>query len=177
MACITQNDTIDLILNSYKVDLGDSFEQYRNHVYRVYNFAIQGLTNQRDIKTMSIAVAFHDIGIWTNKTFDYIQPSIDLAKLYCLINSIDTASIVDIELIIRDHHKLSKIKNNRLAEIFRQADLIDLSLGLIRKQIDNTVIRMIKNSFPNKGFHLYLCRLFMRNLFLNPLRPLPMYKL
>ncbi len=176
MNCITQNDTIDLILNSYKIDLGDSFEQYRNHVFRVYNFAIQGSTNQRDIKTMSIAAAFHDIGIWTNKTFDYIQPSINLAKLYCLNNSIDSDSIVDIELIIKDHHKLTKIKNNRLAEVFRQADLIDLSLGLISKQIDIKIIRKIKETFPNRGFHLYLCRLFLRNLLLNPLRPLPMYK-
>ncbi len=177
MNCITQNETIDLILNSYKADLGVSFDQYRNHVYRVYNFAIQGVTNQKDIKILSIAAAFHDLGIWTNKTFDYINPSIDLAKQYCLINSIDTDTIADIELIIRDHHKLTQIKKHRLAEIFRQADLIDLSLGLIRKKIDYKFIRKIKETFPNKGFHLYLCRLFVRNLFLNPLRPLPMYKL
>jgi len=177
MNCIVQNEIIDLILNSFKDDLADSFDQYRNHVYRVYNFAIQSITNQKDIKTLSIATAFHDLGIWTNKTFDYIKPSIDLAKQYCLINSIDTETIVEIELIIENHHKLTRIKKNELAEIFRQADLIDLTLGLIRKQIGKKNIRNIKNTFPNKGFHLNLCRLFIRNLFLNPLRPLPMYKL
>ena len=177
MTCVLQNETIDWILNSFKDDLGDSFERYRNHVYRVYNFAIQGVSDEKDIKILSIAAAFHDLGIWTNKTLDYIQPSVDLARHYCLINSIDNDTIVYIELLIRDHHKLTQIKKYHLAEIFRQADLIDLSLGLINRQIDNKVIRKIRKTFPNKGFHLYLCRMFVRNLFINPLRPLPMYKL
>ncbi|MBK8807613.1 MAG: phosphohydrolase [Bacteroidales bacterium] len=176
MTCILQNDTIDSILNSHKVELGDSFEPYRNHVYRVYNFAILSLTDSNDINTLSVAVAFHDLGIWTKKTFDYIQPSIDLARHYCLLNLIETEKIVEIEFIIKEHHKLSKISNNRLAEIFRKADLVDLSLGMIRKNIDRKYIRKVKENFPNKGFHLYLSRLFLKNLFLNPLRPLPMYK-
>ena len=177
MTCICQNETIDLILNSYKTDLGDSFEQYRNHVYRVYNFAIQRLTNQKDINTLNIAVAFHDLGIWTNKTFDYIKPSIDLAKQYCMKQSIDSITIAEIELIIEDHHKLTKIKKSELAEIFRQADLVDLTFGLISNQIDTKNIRIIKETFPNKGFHLKLFRLFIKNLIQNPLKPLPMYKL
>lgn len=176
MTCIIQNETIDSILNSYKADLGDSFEPYRNHVYRVYNFAIQAVTNQKDIETLTIAAPFHDLGIWTHKTFDYIQPSIDLAKGYCSANSIDKDTTAIIELIIGDHHKLTPIKTNELADIFRQADLIDLTFGLISKQVAKKDIREIKKAFPNKGFQLYLGKLFVLNLFRNPLRPLPMFR-
>ena len=76
MNCITQNEIIDLILDSHKDDLGDYFESYRNHVYRVYNLAITNVTSDRDSKIVSIATAFHDLGIWTNNTFDYLKPSI-----------------------------------------------------------------------------------------------------
>lgn len=176
MNCITHNETIDLILNSYKNELADNFEQYRNHVYRVYNFASKGVADQKDSKTVAIAAAFHDLGIWTNKTFDYIQPSIELAKHYCMANSMDSETCAEIEMIIENHHKLTKIKKSELAEVFRQADLIDLTWGLIRKQIDRKTIRTIKAAFPNKGFHLNLSQLFIKNLFLNPFKPLPMYK-
>ena len=177
MNCIHQNEKIDQILNSYKVELGKYFEQYHNHVYRVYNFAIPFVELNRDIEILSIAAAFHDLGIWTNNTFDYINPSIVLAKKYCLENGLNNEINNKIETIIKEHHKLTEYKSLKLAEIFRHADMTDLSLGLIRNGISRNDIRMIKKTFPNKGFHFNLSRLFFKNLFINPLRPLPMYKL
>jgi len=172
-----KNEIIDSILDSHKDDLGKYFEQYRNHVYRVYNFAITQVAWDRDSKLLSIAVAYHDLGIWTNNTFDYLKPSIGLAKKYCVENRIGNNVISEIEIIIGDHHKLTKTKKSKLAEIFRQADLTDLTLGVIGQRIDKEKIRKIREAFPNKGFHITLCRLFIKNLFKNPLRPLPMYKL
>jgi hypothetical protein len=64
-----------------------------------------------------------------------------------------------------------------LAEQFRQADMIDLTFGLIGNRVDRKQARDIRKAFPNKGFHITLCKLFAKNLFKNPLRPLPMYKL
>ena len=177
MNIIEQNKIIDSILNTYKDFLGKEFEQYRNHVYRVYNFAMLCEPMQCDDRIVSIASVFHDLGIWTNQTFDYLGPSIDLAKEYCIQNSIDNVTISEIEMIIDNHHKLSKVKTSQLAEVFRLADLIDLSLGLFRNGIEKRNIREINKIFPNKGFHLNLCRLFLKNLLINPLRPLPMYKL
>lgn len=176
MNIIEQNETIDSILNTYKDCLGKEFEQYRNHVYRVFNFAMLCEPMQCDNTIISIASAFHDLGIWTNQTFDYLGPSIDLAKEYCIQNSIDNVTISEIEMIIDNHHKLSKVKTSQLAEVFRRADLIDLSLGLFHNGIGRRNIQEIKKIFPNKGFHINLCRLFLKNLLINPLRPLPMYK-
>jgi hypothetical protein len=173
---ITQNDIIDSILNSHKNDLGKYFEQYKNHVYRVYNLAVAHVTSDRDIKILSIAGAYHDLGIWTSNTFDYLKPSVELAEKYCIENSIDNRAASEIEIIIDDHHKLSKTKRSKLAEIFRKADLIDLTFGLMGNPINRKLIRDLREVFPNKGFHITLCRLFIKNLFKNPFRPLPMYK-
>jgi hypothetical protein len=176
MDCIQQNDIIDGILNTYKDDLGNDFEQYRNHVYRVFNFAIPYVGNDKDRQTLSVAAAFHDLGIWTGRTFDYLQPSIDLVKKYSSDYHLPAEAFTGIETIIREHHKLTKTKTTVLAEIFRQADLVDLSLGLIRCGRKMHYIRMIRKTFPNKGFHWHLFRLCAGNLITNPLRPLPMYK-
>ena len=176
MKCVTQNEIIDSILNSFKNNLGKGFESYKNHVYRVYNFAITNITANQDIQALSIASAFHDLGIWTNNTFDYIQPSIDLAKKYCLENSITQGMTLEIVTMIEEHHKLSTVKHARLAELFRQADLTDLTWGLIYRGAGRKNIVKIKETFPNKGFHLNLCKLFIKNLLVNPLKPLPMYK-
>ena len=177
MDIITQNSIIDGILNDFQKDLGNDFEQYRNHVYRVYNFALPHVTTTRNIETLSIAAAFHDLGIWTNKTFDYLKPSIELAKHFAANNHVKSDTIPEIEMMINEHHKLTRIKSSAIAEIFRQADLVDLSLGLIRCGRKSKDIRMIRNSFPNKGFHFNLLILFLKNLLKNPLNPLPMYKL
>lgn len=177
MSCVTQNEIIDSVLDPHKKDLGKYFESYKNHVYRVYNFAITDVTSDREIKILSIAAAFHDLGIWTNNTFDYLKPSIDLAKKYCIENSIDNETIAEIEIIIDDHHKLTKAKRSRLAELFRQADTADLTFGFVGKQIDGEQVRDIRKIFPNKGFHITLCKLFAKNLIKNPFKPLPMYKL
>jgi len=177
MECIKQNEIIDLILESYKKELGRNFELYKNHVYRVYNLAIPSIITEIEIDIISIASAFHDIGIWTNNTFDYLKPSIALAVKYSESINFNNETIIEIVTIINLHHKLTKIKTSKLAETFRQADLIDLTLGLVRKGRDRKYIRTIKQTFPNKGFHLYLLKLFFNNLLKNPLKPLPMYKL
>lgn len=174
---IIKNNTIDQILECYKSELGKSFEAYRNHVYRVFNFSIPSLSTQDEINTLAIAVAFHDLGIWTHKTFDYLNPSIDLANKYCDEQVISQETSNEIKIIINLHHKLSKINTSTLAEIFRQADLVDLSLGIVRNNKKWNEIKLVKKTFPNKGFHLYLTLLFFKNLLKKPWNPFPMYKL
>ncbi len=173
---ITNNDIIDSILNSYKYALKNNLEAYQNHVYRVFNLALPYVKPGKDHETLSIAAAFHDLGIWTHNTFDYLGPSVELATQYSLARNLDAATESDITSIIKEHHKLTKTKTSRLAEIFRQADLADLSLGLIRHGMDKRQLQLIRRTFPNKGFYYHLLKLFIKNLFKNPLKPLPMYK-
>lgn len=167
---------MDLILNLYKVNLGKYFEQYKNHVYRVFNLALPYLNSDKEIEIISVASAFHDLGIWTNNTFDYIKPSIGLAKQFCVSNHFDASVIMEIWIIIDNHHKLTKIRTSKLAEIFRQADLVDLTFGLIPKGRNKNDVRLLRKTFPNKGFHLFLTKIFLKHLFNKPFNPLPMYK-
>jgi hypothetical protein len=173
---IVSHPTIEKILHFYRESLGSAYVSYGNHVYRVYNFVTSQFTDPQSRETLAIAAAFHDLGIWTNNTFDYLEPSIELAKKYIQENQINDEEASTIFLIIDLHHKLSKIKTSRMAESFRVADLADLSLGMIRNGIDKELIKEVRRKFPNNGFHLFLVKLFFKNLFRHPLKPLPMFK-
>lgn len=176
ISIIKRDEIIDSVLVFHKNALAEYYEPYRNHVYRVYNFAIVYVRDKADQEKIAIAAAFHDLGIWTNSTFDYLQPSIALARHYCEQKGLSPDTIAEIEWMINDHHKLNRVQDSRLAEIFRQADLTDLSLGLIRNGQDFSRVKAVRNTFPNKGFHLFLLRTFAKNLLKNPLNPLPVVK-
>jgi hypothetical protein len=177
MTPITSNYTIDSILDSFKSELGKNYEAYKNHVYRVYNFSAMQVNSNESLKRLSIAAAFHDIGIWTNHTLDYLDPSAKLAKEYCVKNNLTLLESTEIEVMINNHHKLSKVKISELAEIFRQADLIDLSLGLVSKGRSRNNIKRTRAMLPNRGFHIFLLKLFLKNLLSNPTNPFPIFKL
>jgi hypothetical protein len=52
---------------------------------------------------IAVAAVFHDLGIWTNKTFDYLAPSIALAREYVAAKG-RADWIVEIEAMIEEHH-------------------------------------------------------------------------
>jgi hypothetical protein len=177
MVPIITNDTIDGILNTHRSELEENYESYRNHVYRVYNFALTQLDANQELEKLSIASAFHDLGIWTNKTLDYLEPSAKLAREYCKKQNISLSDTNEIEMMINNHHKLSEVESSVMAEILREADLIDLTLGFVPKGRKKAEIKLIKDLFPNKGFHLFLLKLFAKNLIRNPKHPFPIFKL
>jgi len=176
MEIIKETRTIDKILNSYKLDLGEDFEQYKNHVYRVFNFAIIKTKTKEEYEILSISAAFHDIGIWTDKTFNYLQASVNHAKKYCSNNSIGDEISNEVQMIINNHHKILRCRNSYLAEIFRQADLTDLTFGLFHRNCKIKFVQKVRKCFHNEGFHFNLLKLFFINLKKDPLNPLPMYR-
>ena len=38
--------------------------------------------HQTNLNKGAVAVAFHDLGIWTDNTLDYLPPSVNRAKTY-----------------------------------------------------------------------------------------------
>ena len=73
-------DPLDRVLETHAVELGADFTAYRNHTYRVVNFCAALAPCADDaLEKVALAAAFHDLGIWTAHTFDYLQPSIELA--------------------------------------------------------------------------------------------------
>jgi hypothetical protein len=82
----------------------------------------------------------------------------------------------EIASMIDEHHRLRPIKNNGLVEIFRRADLIDFSLGLVRFDLPRSTVKSVRERFPNKGFHAQLARLACGWIVRHPFRPVPVLK-
>lgn len=170
---------IEELFEPWRNTLGVDFDGYRNHCFRLYNFCFAltgGSDSERELK-IAIATAFHDLGIWTDKTFDYIPHSIRLAGEY-LVKTGRNDWIDEISTMIAEHHKLTQFKANTswLVESFRKADLIDLSGGLIRFRLDDEFVREVLEEFPNAGFHKTLVQLSLKRLKTHPFSPLPMVK-
>ena len=73
-------DPLDRVLETHAVELGGDFTAYRNHAYRVVNFCCAlAPCADTSLEKVALAAAFHDLGIWTAHTFDYLAPSIRLA--------------------------------------------------------------------------------------------------
>lgn len=167
------------ILNKYAQALGRDYQAYTNHVQRVIRFCflLEKDLDPAQREQIVIAACFHDLGIWTADTFDYLQPSILLATSY-LTRMHHDSWIDQTELMIGMHHKIRRYENKRypLVEIFRRADWIDVSLGLLTFGLDPQEISRIRALFPNSGFHQRLFLLGLRELRRNPLSPLPMMR-
>ena len=172
----TRIPLVEEVLSEYENEIGSDFQGYRNHVYRTINFCLaqRPLANDEREKIL-IAGCFHDIGIWTARTFDYIPPSIDAAVLF--LESRGLASwIPQVSSMIGEHHKLREYSSDRLTETFRRGDLIDLSLGIVRCGVSHSRIRKIRSEFPNSGFHRGLVRKAGRWIARHPLNPIPVLK-
>lgn len=171
------NTIIETIMPKFKSAIGSDYDRYKNHVYRVFLNCLLMDGEKTNEEKYAIAAVFHDIGIWTNHTFDYLNPSIEQAKIY-LTETGKTAWTDEISLMINWHHKMSRYKgaHEEIVETFRKADWIDVSLGLLTFKVDKKKISENKSRFPNLGFHWFLIKASTKNLFRHPLNPLPMFK-
>lgn len=168
---------IDSMLQRFKPILGEDFERYHNHVYRVFSNCLLMDPELQCREKYAIAAVFHDIGIWTDHTFDYLDPSIAQLKIY-LDETGKQDWFGEISKMIYWHHKLSQYKEEyqKTVEVFRKADWIDVSLGLLTFGHDRQKIKSIRKELPNSGFHWFLVKQSVRNLIKHPLDPLPVFK-
>ena len=170
--------TVEEALNDHASELGDDLIAYRNHVYRVVNLCLAIVGDSRvEVEKIAVAAVFHDLGIWTNDTFDYIAPSVTLAREHLAARGM-TDWIPEIEAMIMDHHKItpSHANSQSLVEPFRRADWIDISRGLRRFGLPRTFIAAVEAAWPNAGFHRRLVQLTIDRLLKHPITPLPMVK-
>lgn len=168
----------DALIRSYATDLGDGLPGYRNHVFRILNFFLALRDPEQDVpEAVLVAAAFHDLGIWTARTFDYLEPSVRLAQTH--LADIGREELgAEVAALIIEHHKLRPYAGPfaTTVEAFRRADLVDLSLGLVRSGLPAYFVGAVRTAFPNAGFHRRLARLTARQLIRTPWRPLPMLR-
>ena len=156
----TTNGLIEGILAVWKDRIADDYLGYRGHVYRMFNFclALHPCTEEEREK-LAIAPCFHDIGLWSDHTVDYIPPSVAQVKGY-LFNTGQQAWSEEIGLMVEMHHKIRAYRDNRypLVELFRKSDLVDFSLGFFTFGIPRSYIKNVKKTIPNNGFHKFLMK-------------------
>ena len=154
-------DLLEQILAPWQTRIGSEFIGYKNHCYRMLHFCFAlapSLSDEERQKTI-IASAHHDIGLWSEGTVDYLPPSIVAARKYCQQPQRQPRE-EDSALLISEHHKLKPYTDERypLVEIFRRADLVDFSLGVIRQGLPKPFIQQVQKAFPNNGFHKFLLK-------------------
>jgi hypothetical protein len=178
MNLVDRHNIIEDGLASWSAALGKAQEAYRGHVYRVFNCArhIFGSDDANDL--FAAASVFHDLGIWSDGTFDYLGPSIARAAAFCHERAphLDGNTVAN---IIENHHRLRRYVNAPdapLVEAFRRADLVDLTGGWIRAGIPDAFLRQLRTAFPYGGFHAILVRTALGWMLRHPLRPLPMLR-
>ena len=177
-AIARQIDLLEELLQPWRATIGEEYQGYRNHVYRMVHFslALAGDPASEERQKILVAAAYHDIGIWIEDTLDYLDPSVPPALEYLDREGLGAWSD-EVETMIREHHKLRPYRGRYpLVETFRRGDLADFSLGLIRSGIPNEYIQAVKKRFPNAGFHAALVRRELRWLTAHPLNPVPMMK-
>ena len=170
--------TVEGVLDDHASELGHDLIAYRNHVYRVVNLCLAIVGDSRvELEKIAVAAVFHDLGIWTNHTFDYIAPSVTLAREHLAARGM-ADWIPEIEAMIVDHHKVTHSRANphSLVESFRRADWIDVSRGLRRFGLPRTCIKAVAATWPSAGFHRRLVRLTIDRFWKHPLTPVPMVK-
>jgi len=169
---------LDRVLDEHAAELGGDLTAYRHHTYRVVNlFAALAPCADAALEKVALAAAFHDLGIWTARTFDYLQPSIALActHLECAGHDDWRDTVAG---MIREHHKIRTFHgaDAALVEPFRRADWIDVSLGVLSFGIPRDRMREIFRRWPNAGFHQRLAQLTFKRLRTHPLSPIPVLK-
>ena len=188
---LTDVATLETVLEQHRLALGADLPGYRHHAYRVLNLCRRLAPASLDSEKIAIAAVFHDLGIWSDRTLDYLTPSANLAATY--LHQIGRASWTpEITGAILNHHKISPSvagprrtglveqdggSGDSLVEPFRRADWIDVTRGIVSFGVPRQFVRQLQERWPDAGFHWRLVQLSLRRFREHPLNPLPMVKL
>ncbi len=172
MTAVTAHPIVDAVLRRYEDALGADRPVYRNHVYRGLTYH-QALFGGPLPDWAALAWAVHDLGIWTAGTFDYLEPSADLASSQA--GEFGIGEVGDARTMITEHHKLRAVADP-MSESFRVADRIDVSRGLLSGPLPRSFVKAVVAELPYLGFHAFLARGLLGHAATHPRRPFPMLR-
>ncbi|MFC8042755.1 hypothetical protein [Nocardia sp. NPDC057353] len=159
--------------------MGADQTAYTHHVLRVLTLcdlvAPPNVPPPSGRTEFRVAAVFHDLGIWSAGTFDYLPPSVALAETH--LRETGAAELIPtVTGMIEHHHKLRRAgPADDPVEIFRRADAIDVELALLgRFGVRRRDYRALTRRYPDAGFHRRLVALAGQRLRTNPTSPLPM---
>jgi hypothetical protein len=167
---------LEELLAAHAGAIGRDFAAYRGHCYRVLQFAAAQLPQaELMLGRLAVTAVFHDIGIWTHGTFDYLEPSVEVASAY-LAECGRRAWTEEVAEAIRGHHKVRPLEAGTFAEAFRRADWVDVSMGALRLGVERETIREAYAKWPAAGFHWRLVEFSWERAKKHPFSPLPMLR-
>jgi hypothetical protein len=175
---------LDAVLNMHKSEIGQDYESYRNHCLRVLSFAVfhlGGKSNLQpgDLDVVAIALAYHDIALWTDGTLNYLEPSVGVMERemkhrilsieaeeefhFFASDFLSETDIATVREIILQHHKYGEWipeegnpADARLVNAVRKGDWADATIGIIRYGLPASYLQAAYASIPEAGFHSVL---------------------
>lgn len=156
---IDDNEQVEKLLTKYTNALGDDYDSYKAHIYRVLTYSIHFLEGDTsNLNIIASALVFHDIGLWADKQLGYIKPSCKRAKAILKTQSFTPRQISLAQDIIYWHHKFTDYESDdpyfdRIINAVRKADWIDATGGLIKHGMPASHINKVNKAIPVDGFH------------------------
>lgn len=171
--------SLDELFAPWAAALGRDYIAYRHHVERLLALC-EALAADAGVSldplALRVAAVYHDMGIWSDGTFDYLAPSMARAAAW-LETAGRTDLIAQVSAMIGQHHKVRAAgPATDPVEIFRRADWMDVTLGLLNAGLPRARYRELLQRYPDAGFHLRLVELSGKQLLTSPLKPLPMFR-
>ena len=147
-------DVEDLLIN-YQTVIGSDLEAYRNHIYRVLTYSLHILGNDETyLPLIATALVYHDIGLWTDHTLAYLEPSSHRATEGTK-NTLLPDDVLLIQNIVYYHHKITPFEGPRAAVVnaVRRADWIDATQGAVHQGMPKANIKKVYDEIPAAGFY------------------------
>ena len=145
------------------------FERYRNHCLRVMTFTKHHLPEfvfeeyPNAMNIVAMAVAYHDVGLWTDGELNYLEPSAKRMEFHATKEAVFEEKHIDIaRQIIMQHHKLTHYSGdsseavNAIVNAVRKADWADATFGIIRFDLPAALLEAAYAKVPEGGFHKML---------------------
>ena len=198
---------IDPILDSFAEAIGEHRRIYRHHCLYVAH-AVRALVPESAAhhdRALGIAAAFHDLGLFTEGTIDYLEPSVTLAAAYC--ESEGYADLVPlVTRLIENHHKITPVRDGGrsvsrlgpgvdssgprtstsaargtsaeadLVDAFRRADWQFVMMGAYPGTLGWRAHRKLKRALPTPGFHRFIVGHSVRHMRTGARNPLPVLR-
>ncbi|MGF1562034.1 MAG: phosphohydrolase [Geminicoccaceae bacterium] len=157
---ITHSATVERLLAPLRAMLGEDYEPYRGHIYRVLTYSLYFLgRDHQHRQAVETALVYHDIGMWSDKELAYLQPSIERVLE---ANARDGWGLDGslMSAIIRYHHKVFPYRGPHAETVnaVRRADWIDATGGKVRMGVPRTEIARVLAAIPEQGFLAILMR-------------------
>jgi len=158
---ITSDEFLDTCLATVAGRIGADLPGYRGHVYRVFTYAMHilgGAPGWR--KPVALALAFHDVGLWTENELAYLAPSEAEAERARLQLAPELDGLL-VRNCIHWHHKLTPFHgpDAEVVNAVRRADWIDATGGALRMGLSRGQIAAVTAGIPAPGFQDALMRL------------------